>query len=112
MKISFRATFHKGWKPVNEEQLNDFFLLFLPKRIEIIPSPPKTYSFKDGWFDIKMETDKLYTLEDIKEKFDQLGVTVEDITMVKREFTKKELEEVKRLIIFKEIFKPSEVKAK
>lgn len=108
MKISFRGKFlQKDRWAIQESKLNDLFLLFLPKKLEIMPCRLTDFSHLSGWFDIKMETKQLFTLEDIKEKFKERGIIIKEMTMIKREFSEKELKELRTSVCFKEIFKPS-----
>ena len=82
----------------------------MPRKIEILPYDPGhgSYSDRGSWFEIKLETDQLFTMEDIRGKLLKLGVLVESFTCVKREFTSKELQQIKKMVTFKEIFNPSE----
>lgn len=114
MKISFRARFRTAeWKEFRgcEVELNDVFLIFLPNKIEIIPVKATGYG-TGARFDVKMVTKKLFTLEDIKEKLHAVGINITNISHVKREFTDEELEQVKTLVCFREIFSPTEGEVK
>lgn len=107
MKISFRARFRwkERYKDVyDEEALNDAFLVFLPRKLEIVEAVSSSYG---RYYDIKMETDKVFTFEEIKEKLEKVGVQASDFTRIKREFTKKEQKEIKSMVCFKKIFHSS-----
>jgi len=117
MKIGFRARFKDSEKrtPIyNEERLSDSFLVFLPSRIEIIPiKDVEQHSYNSGrLYEIKMEVSKLITMEELKEKLLKMDISIKSISNIKREFTKEELEEVEKLVCFKEIFEPTEVVVK
>jgi len=116
MKVSFIADFREkdNQHYISETKLNDAFLVFLPKRIEILPerASKRAYSgFSSGnYFEIKMETSELYTIEDIQKMLEKFGIRMEKVSSVRREFTPEELEKIKNMVCFKQIFEPSEVK--
>jgi len=116
MKISFVADFRQKDNSyyISETKLNDAFLVFLPKRIEILPerASKRAYSgFSSGnYFEIKMETSDFYTIEDIQKMLQKFGIRMDKISSVKREFTSEELEKVKNMVCFQEIFNPIEGK--
>lgn len=109
MKIGFHARFRdENWKDIyNEEKLNDAFLIFLPRKLEIAPLKKEGYNSSKR-YDVRMETGSLFTMEEIKEKLAKLNIKMDEISHIRREFTKEELEEVKKLVCFKEIFQPTE----
>lgn len=112
MKISFRARFRdsKNFKDIYDEvRLNDAFLVFLPKKLEIIEAKNAPYG---RYYDITLETDKLLTLEDLKETLSKLRISASNFCRIKREFTDKEREEIKTMVCFKEIFQPVKGKKK
>lgn len=115
MKIGFRAKFSdkETYKDIyDEERLSDSFLIFLPSKLEITPlKADSSYASTRGrYYEIRMETGKLFTMEEIKEKLRRMEITMKNISHIKREFSKEELEEVKKLVCFKEIFQPTELK--
>jgi len=57
-----------------------------------------------AFYIIDMETDKFYSIEYIEEVLKKMGIEVRNISNIKREFTKKELEKVKTSIAYKKIF--------
>jgi len=110
MKLAFTAKFRTpdDYREVhNQQKLSDLFLVFLPKKFELSLVRHGSY---DVDYSIKLEMDQVLSLEEITEKLQSLGVTISNFKDIKREFTKKELEEVKKRVCFKEIFKPSEAK--
>lgn len=114
MKISFKARFtdieHRRW--MREKELNDKLLSFLPSRLEVVPIKNTGHLHEPPNFGVKMEVSNFFSLEDLVEKMAKLGISVSKITEVKREFTKEELEEIKKMVCFKEIFTPTEGKMK
>lgn len=110
MKIGFTARFMKkeGWKPISEEELNDIFLFFLPRKLMIKPVEKGSRYSSHTFYEVKMETDTLFTLEDIKAKLNDKGIALEGITEISREFSKKELLEVQKRLCFKKVLEDDE----
>lgn len=110
MKLSFTADFRWNregrFRPVHEEEeLNDIFLAFLPKRIEIIKNNKK--GGYGVYYTVTMETDKIFSLEELKEELAKRSVLIKDLCDIKRTFTPKELKEIQKMVCFKEVFNPS-----
>lgn len=105
MKISFEAEFRKKNLTdfVFEEELNDVFLIFLPRKIEI--TTLKAPSYLGAFYALKMETDEVYSLKEMKERLENLGIYMERVRNVKREFREEELEKIKKMVCFEKIFK-------
>jgi len=112
MKLIFKARFRRKDTThiYDEERLSDLFLAFSPTKIAIKRFEPKS-AYASILFEIRMVSE-LFTMEEIKAKLFQLGVRMDKVCDISKEFTKTELKEVKAKFCYKEIFKPPEGKKK
>jgi len=106
MKISFVGRFKLKERHLylSEIKMNDVFLSFLPNKLEVIKDTKAEYSSWGTAYSIKMELKTVVTLDEIVEQLKSLGILLEKISDVKREFSDKELEEIRQKVCFKKLF--------